>query len=215
MSMILVPRTRVAVGVKRRSFGLLIVRAHAVQAAFAANPALFASANPTPLALLAQIQTLAAAQQRTTAKWPGASAARNAAADVVMTSLDELRAYVQGLCNASPEQAPQLVAAAAMKAVVSTPAHKPVIAAVLGVASGSVLLRANKYTLAGKTRAMCAFNWGYSLDGQKTWIAVRATPVPETTVVGLPALATVSFRVSVTTKGTTGAFCQPVSIVVL
>jgi hypothetical protein len=138
-AMILIPRTRVALGVGRRSYPPLITRANAVQAAIAANPALFPAPNPTPAVLLVQIQTLEAAQQRTTAKVPGASADRNAAADIVLTSLGELRTYVQGLCNASPEKAAQIVAAASMKAIVSTPAHKPVIAAMLGVASGSVL----------------------------------------------------------------------------
>jgi hypothetical protein len=196
MTMILTPRTRVAVGVKgRKNFPKLIVRANAVQAAIAANPAMFPSANPTAAAFLAQIKTLEAAQQRTTAKQPGASADRNAAADVVDTWLGELRTYVQGLCDASPEMAAQIVAAAAMKVVVSTPAHKPVIAAMLGISSGNVALRANKHTLVGKTSAMC-------------------TPVAPTTIAGLPLLATVSFRVSVTTKKVTGAYCQPVSIIV-
>jgi hypothetical protein len=215
MTMIITPRTRVAVGVKgRRNFAELIARANAVQAAIAANPALFPSANPTAAAFQAQIKTLEAAQQRTTAKQPGASADRNAAADVVNTSLGELRTYVQGLCDASPEKAAQIVAAAAMKVVVSNPAHKPIIAAMLGIPSGNVALRANKHALVGKTSAMCTFNWEYSLDGQKTWISVLGTPVPATTIAGLPPLATVSFRVSVTTKKATGAYCQAVSIIV-
>jgi hypothetical protein len=208
MTTILIPRTRVALGVSRRSYPSLILRAHAVQAAIAANPALFSGVNPTAAVLLGQIQTLEAAQQRTTAKEPGA------AADVVLTSLEAIRTYVQGLCDASPEKAAQIVAAASMKSVVSTPAHKAIIAAMLGVPSGSVRLRANKQALVGKTRAMCTFNWEYSLDGGKTWIAVLGTPVPETTITGLPPLATVSFRVSVTTKKVTGAYCQPVSIIV-
>jgi hypothetical protein len=76
------------------------------------------------------------------------------------------------------------------------------------------VLRANKYALVGKTAAMCTFNWEYSLDGQKTWVAVLGTPMPATTITGLPALATVSFRVSVTMKKETGAYCQPVSTIV-
>ena len=214
MTMILAPRPRVALAVSRGRFRSLITRAKAVQAAIAADPGLFASVDPTPAAFLVQIQTLEAAQQRTTAKVPGASADRNAAADVVISSLGEIRTYVQGLCDASPEKAAQIVAAASMRVIVSTPAQKPVIAAQLGVPSGSVLLRANKHALVGKTSAMCTFNWEYSLDGQKTWIAVLGTPVPETTIAGLAPLATVSFRVNVTTKKVTGAFCQPVSIMV-
>jgi hypothetical protein len=211
---ILIPRTRVALGVSQRSYPPLIVRANAVQAAIAANPALFPSPNPTPAVFLVQIQTLEAAQQRTNAKVPGASADRNAAGSVVITSLGELRTYVQGLCDASPEKAAQIIAAASMKAIVTTPAHKAVIAAKLGVPSGSVLLRANKHALVGKTSAMCTFNWEYSLDGGKTWLSVLGTPVPATTIAGLAPLATVSFRVSVTTKKVTGAYCQPVSIIV-
>jgi hypothetical protein len=214
MPTILIPRTRVALGVERRSYPPLITRANAVQAAIAANPALFPSPTPTPAVFLAQIQTLEAAQQRTTAKVPGASADRNAAADIVITSLGELRTYVQGLCDASPEKAAQIVAAASMKTIASTPFHKPVIAAKLGVAAGSVLLRANKHALCGKTSAMCTFNWEYSVDAQKTWIAVLGTPVAATTIAGLAPLTTVSFRVSVTTKNATGAYCQPVSIIV-
>jgi hypothetical protein len=64
------------------------------------------------------------------------------------------------------------------------------------------------------TAAVCTFHWEYSLDGQKTWIAALATPVAATAIAGLPPLATVSFRVSVTAKKATGAPCQPVSIIV-
>jgi hypothetical protein len=52
-----------------------------------------------------------------------------------------------------------------------------------------------------------------SLDAQKTWIAGLGTPVPATTITGLAPLATVSLRVSVTTKKVS-AYCQPVSIIV-
>jgi hypothetical protein len=214
MPTILIPRTRVALGISRRRFPALIVRSYAVQAAIAADPSLFPNVNPTPAAFLGQIQTLQAAQQRTIAKEPGAAADRNAAASVVVTSLEAIGTCVQGLCDASPEKAAQIIAAASMKAIVTTPAHKPILAATLGVASGSVLLRANKHALVGKTSAMCTFNWEYSLDGQKTWITVLGTPVPATTITGLPPLTTVSFRVSVTTKKVTGAYCQPVSIIV-
>jgi hypothetical protein len=70
MSTILIPRTRVALGVSRRSYPPLITHANAVQTAIAANPALFPSPNQTPPVLLVQIQTLEAAQQRTTARQP-------------------------------------------------------------------------------------------------------------------------------------------------
>jgi hypothetical protein len=214
MALFLAPRPRIALGITRRSFPSLILRAQAVQAAVAGNATQLPSAQPTPAVLLTQIQTLQVAQQRTIAKEPGATADRNAAGDVVITSLEELRTYVQGLCDASPEKAAQLAAAASMKMIVTTPAAKPVIAAKLGVASGSVVLRANKHALVGKTAAMCTFNWEYSLDGQKTWVAVLGTPLAETTITGLPALATVSFRVSVTMKKVMGAYCQAMAIIV-
>jgi len=214
MSTIPVPHPRVALAAGRRSYPSLILRAQAVQAAIAGNATLLPAVNPPPAALLAQIQALEAAQQRTNAKVPGASADRNAAADIVVTSLDGIRTYVQALCDASPEKAAQLVAAAAMKVIAWNPAHKPILSAKLGVASGSVVLRANKQALVGKTSAACTFNWEYSLDGQKTWVVGLATPVATTTLTGLPPLATVSFRVSVTTKRATGANCQPVSIIV-
>ncbi len=59
------------------------------------------------------------------------------------------------------------------------------------------------------------FNWEYSLDGGKTWIAVAATPKAKTTIPGLPVLTTVSFRASVTdNKVGQGPWTDPVPFLV-
>jgi hypothetical protein len=126
--------------------------------------------------------------------------------------MQSLCTYVGGLCAASPESAATLIGAAGMKVAALGMRSKPILAAKLGVPAGTVLLEANAGLLS-KTRGRKCFNWAYTLDG-KIFVALPSTPKAKTSVAGLPLLALVGFRVSVTDKNGDGPWSQVVSILV-
>ena len=60
-----------------------------------------------------------------------------------------------------------------------------------------------------------SYDWEYSVDGGKTWVAVPHTLQARTTVTGLPTLTTVQFRYFATVKEGEGTWSQPISILVI
>jgi hypothetical protein len=159
-----------------------------------------------------QVQDLDAAQQVTSTRARGSAEVRNAKAAIVVTSLESLRTYVQSVCDASPEQAETLIAAAAMHVAVPPGHHKPILSAKTAPVMGDVKLVANRKALVGKTGKHVTFHWQSSVDGGKTWVEAPSTPLASTVVHGLPSMATVAFRVSATVGTATGDWSQAVSI---
>jgi hypothetical protein len=63
--------------------------------------------------------------------------------------------------------------------------------------------------------ARSAYEWAYSIDGGKTWIALPSTIQGKTTVAGLAAGTTAMFRYrTVTPKGGEGDWTQPAALLV-
>jgi hypothetical protein len=124
---------------------------------------------------------------------PGAAAQRDAALTVVATSLELIRAFVEQLCNASPEQAATLAQQAGMSIPTRAPRAKVPLRARQGDQPGTVILYASVSLLAiGKGGRF--FSWESSIDGGKTWASAPSTPDAKTTIAGLPVLTEVLFR---------------------
>ncbi len=209
-------KLRVVLGASKYNIPLFLVVVQAIYAAMSAATSTF-PLPPVALALfLAQIEALIKAQQTVKTKVVGAAQARNVLRDAVFTTVEALRTYVQGLCDAvSLEAAANLAVAAGMK-IGGSPGHnKPILAGKLlpGLVS-NVLLTANG-TLLDPTKGRKYFNWSYSIDSGKTWVSVPSTLVAHTTITGLPALTMVSFRVSITTIALPqGDWSQPIALFV-
>jgi len=213
--MFAIQRLRVALGVETQKVPVLLPQATHIYNGFQANQTLFPTP-PVPLAtVLVQIQDLATAEQATKTGTKGTVPIRNAKRAVVVTTLESMRMYVQSLCDANPEQAAMIAAAAGM-VIAKVPAFaKPVLQAKQGIQSGTVLLGANATLLVGRgVRKKVTFNWEVSADGGKTWTIVPSTPLASTTVTGLTPLVTYAFRVCVTVSRTTGEWSQPVLLLV-
>jgi hypothetical protein len=208
-------RVRAVLTLPKSKIATLLAIAKAVYNAFQSDPGSLPQPTPPLATVGAQIQALDTAQQATSTRANGTVATRNAKRDVLVTSLESWRMYVQTLCDANPEQAEALVAAAGM-AVAKVPVHaKPVLGAKLGTASGSVTLEANATLLVGRgVKKHAAYAWQYSADGGKTWTNAPATPLAHTTLEGLTPLTTYAFRVAVTVSQTVGAWSQAVALVV-
>jgi hypothetical protein len=90
-----------------------------------------------------------------------------------------------------------------------TPVHKPrVFTAEQGPVSGAAKL----VTASAGHRS--SYEWQYSIDGGKTWVAAPATLQAKTSVAGLTPGSTVQFRYLAVTKTGQGDWSQPVSLLV-
>jgi hypothetical protein len=208
-------RIRVALKAIRNNIPALLALAKAVYNAMLASAKLFAQPNPALPVLAQQIQDLETAHQATLTRARGTVAVRNAKRDVLITSLESERMYVQSLCDANPEQAETLITAAGM-ATAKTPVHnKPALAATQGPVPGSAKLVANATLLVGRNvRKRVTYNWQLSADGGKTWTLLPSTPLASTIAEGLTPLTTYSFRVSPTVSKTPGEWSQAVTLLV-
>jgi len=208
-------RIRVALKLARNNIPALLLLAKAIYNAMLAHANLLTQPNPALALLAQQIQDLDTAHQATLTRAKGTVAVRNAKRDVLVTSLESERMYVQSLCDANPEQAETYIGAAAM-GVAKVPVHaKPILAAEPGAVPGSVKLVANATLLVGRgVRKRVTFNWQISSDGGKTWTNVASTPLATTTIEGLTPMTTYAFRVSVTVSKAPGEWSQAVTLLV-
>ncbi len=208
-------RVRAVLKLPRSKVATLLAIAKAMYNAFQSNPGLLPQPNPPLPAVQGQIQALDVAQQATSTRAKGTVAVRNAKRVVLVTSLESWRMYVQTLCDANPEQAESIIAAAGM-AVGKVPLHaKPVLGAKPAATSGSVVLEANANLLVGRgVKKRAAYNWQYSADGGKTWTNAPSTPLASTTIEGLTPMTVYSFRVSATVSKTVGAWSDAVTLLV-
>jgi hypothetical protein len=126
----------------------------------------------------------------------------------LVSLLEQLRAYVQSIADANPEQAMSIIESAGM--FVKKKGFPPLRkwSAKPGPVSGSVIL------FAPKAGNRASYEWAYSLDGMKTWISLPITVKATTTVEGLPPGATVYFRYRATTKDGTTDWSDPISLIV-
>ena len=208
-------RIRVSLGLKPQNYPWLLLRAHAIYTAMMANPVLFPNPTPTMAILLTLLTAFDVAQQATITRAKGTIAARNAKAALLVTALESEETYVQGLCDASPEQAPELIDGAAMFAKAIAQHDKAILEASLILATpGLVQLDANAKMLLAGSRKRPTFNWQSSPDGGKTIVTLPSTPHAKTFVPNMPMLADAWFRASVTLGTTTSEWTQWVKIFV-
>jgi hypothetical protein len=94
--------------------------------------------------------------------------------------------------------------------------YKAILTITQGATPGFLALSAYATALGAVKGRKSSFNWEYTPDGGKTWIALPSTPRAKTTVSGLTALATYGFRVSLTgSDGVAGEWSQIVNFLVL
>jgi hypothetical protein len=186
----------------------------AIQAAMAAHASTFVAPPVDLNTFKSQNDALAVQQQAARARVPGAAALRDEALRVVAASAELLRAYVEQLCNASPEQGITIAQSASMHITARAVRPKVPLRARQGAQPGVVILYASVALLVtGKGGRY--FNWSYSIDGGTTWIPVTSTPKSKTTISGLPVLKECLFRASVTDNHTgQGPWCPALPFLV-
>jgi hypothetical protein len=189
-----------------RSVAAVLVLSKAVLQAVTAQKTTFPSPNPSVAQFGADISALDTAEVAVKTRTVGTVQVRNNKLEIVVTDLRQLRAYVQLIANATPEQAEVIAASAGMTV------RKPIVRsksdlAVKTTVSGSVKL------VAKATAGSHAHEWQYSLDG-KTWTNAAATLQAKTTLVGLQTNVLTYFRHRAVSKTGSGNWSQPISILV-
>ena len=142
------------------------------------NPA-FATPTPTLAAVTTAANELAAAQQAASQKTKGAVTVRDDKRAVLVTLLHQLRSYVQSQADANLENGQAIIESAGMTVKKTVARKARVFAAKSGATTGSVHL------IAPSASKRAAYDWQYSTDGGKTWVAVPSTLRAQTSVSGL------------------------------
>jgi hypothetical protein len=177
--------------------------AHAMQG----NPA-FPTPTPPLATVTAAIADLQVAETAVLARAHGAVATRDLKRAALVVLLQELRGYVQSTADADPENAPAIIQSAGIP-VRQTPVRAArTFAATPGLVSGSAKL------VAASASRRAGYEWQYSTDGGKTWVAAPFTLQAKTTVSGLQPGSTVQFRYRPVTKTGEGDWSQSASLLV-
>jgi len=185
----------------------LITYATRIVSAMTGNP-LFPTPTPPLPTVTAAIDDLQSAETAALARTKGAATTRNEKRAALVIMLRQLRGYVQAIADATPENGPSIIQSAAM-AVRKTPVRA---AQAFAVKQGAVSGSAKVTGIVAARRA--SYEWQYSLDGGKTWVAATGTLKASTTLTGLPVGTAVQFRYRAITKTGETDWSQAVVLVV-
>ena len=169
----------------------------------------FPTTTPPLTAVEAAINALVAAENAALTRVKGAVVQRNAAKKALVQQMQLLKATVQSVADADPDNALTIIEGAGMTVRRPTVRKPRVFAATPAATSGTVKLVA---TSAGPRTS---YEWQYSTDGAKTWIAAPPSIQAKTTIPGMPAGTTVQFRYrAITPKTGAEDWSAPVSLLV-
>jgi hypothetical protein len=172
------------------------------------NNAFFPTPNPPLPTLSALTAKLDAAETAAKTRAVGTVEARDVAKEALVQALHDVRAYVQSVANANPEQADAMITSAALRSKTIPARLKADLAVIAGDVTGAAKIEAK----AVAKRA--AYEWQWSADGGKTWTSLPPTLQARTTVAGLPVGVTCSFRVRALTRTGEGDWGQTITYLV-
>ena len=165
---------------------------------------------PNPVPTLAAVSTavgnLATAETEALTRNRTAVALRDEKLAVVTVMLQELRGYVQSVADASPPTAASIIESAGM-ALRKRGVRPPRVFAVKpGPVSGSVNV------VAARVGPRASYEWQYSPDGGKTWLAAPPTTKASTVITGLTPVTIVEFRYRAVTPSGVADWSQPLAL---
>jgi hypothetical protein len=216
--MLKIPRSRIILDLNKRNVPEVLDGAKNICARMSEYASIFVSPVPDMGTLGQQVADLDAAQLLVTGtRAKGAAAVRDAKLEVLWSSLDSERAYVQLLCDGSPENAFVWAEMAGMSVALSTAHTVPLLKVVLLTPPGNVRLEASakRLTAPGGRVRRRVYLWRYTLDGGHTFTMADPTPVAHTIVTGLPVNGTVGFQVAAKDSVGVGEWSQIVSAFIL
>ncbi len=192
---------------KPRTVAAIISLAHAIDAAMTANATTFPKPTPTMVQYSSDLSALVAAQSTALTRAKGAVQARNAALAVVVTDLNQLRAYVEGVADANPATAAAIANSAGMELRKVPVQSKNDVNVKQGTTPGAIIVTARV-----GTKQKQSHEWQYSVDGGKTWVAVSPTLKAKTTITGLASGVTVLVQTRALSKTGLAAWTDAASL---
>jgi hypothetical protein len=168
----------------------------------------FPTPDPAISAFSDALTKYSAAETAAQSRLKGTVAARNAARVVFLGAIHALKARIQSVADANPEQAEAIITSTTLSVKKTTIRQKQTFAVKYGPTSGTV------HVIAKAAGARAAYEWQYSLDAGKTWVQVPNTLQAKTSISSLPVATTVEFRYRVTTKAGMGDWSQAISLLV-
>lgn len=190
-----------------RAVPALISYAENIVKRMTVNPS-FASPVPALSAVTAAIDDLRAAEAAAISRIKGAAAARNDKRKALVGVLQQLRSYIQSVADADDGNAPAIVESAGL-AVRKRATRAPRVFAVKPGRTAGVAT-----VVAASAGHRGAYEWQYSTDSGKTWVAAPATLQAKTTVAGLTPGAAVQFKYRAVTRAGEGDWSSPVSLTI-
>lgn len=197
-------------GLKKRDIPLLLAFAKSVYASMSAASASFPNPIPTLAAFEAAITALQTIQDAMKGPTKPTATAREAKRIPVVTALESLLSYVQGLADLlSPHDAAALIVLAGYKVAATPVSHKEPVAAKQATAGAPIALEAYAALLTATMAAHAVqYHWRYMLPGGTTYVT-WTSPTSKTTVPitpPIPPLTTVVFEASVSDSKTQSAW---------
>ena len=189
------------------AIGLLVSFVRAVILAMTGNPH-FPSPSPPLATVDAALSALEKAQAAVAARVKGSVEQRDASRAALVVLLDTLRTYVQGVGDANPAIAAEIIQSAGFSVRKTGAPHKRVFSAVQGTTPGSIKV------VAPSAANRASYDWEYSVDGGKTWQLAPSTLQAKTVITGFATGSIVSLRYRGTTKTGEGEWSPVISVVV-
>lgn len=138
----------------------------------------------------------------------GAAAARDLDLKLVLDDLNSLKAAVQAVANQNSAQAAAITESAGMSPKKRGKYLKPELSAAMAAVPGQVIVRAKA------VKRGAAYEWQYSADGGKTWVAMGITTVAHTSLLGVAMGTVYEFRFRTTFNAATTDWSQTVCLFV-
>jgi hypothetical protein len=194
-------RARGVLKIKRRDALAALKRAKLMEQGLSNNAAVFTNPNPTLAVFSNQITVTDKAQVAANNGGKGMAAARDVQLGLLVGMMGSELVCIQTVADAgNPDEAVQTLQAGGVEVALVGRRNKPILQAMQGTTTGSVVLEANATIILGSNlRRKHFFTWEYTTDG-KTFVALPPTPTATTTVSGLTSLTTVGFRAGATTS---------------
>jgi hypothetical protein len=168
----------------------------------------FPNPAPTLAAVTTAIDDLRAAEAAAIARTKGAVSARNDKRKSLVAILQHLRSYIQSVADADEANGPAIIESAGVAVRKRVTRKARVFAAKPGRVSGTATV------LAATAAHGAAYEWQYSTDGGKAWLAMPTTLQAKTTLAGLTPQSVVQFRCRTVTRAGEGDWNAPVSLTV-
>jgi hypothetical protein len=190
-----------------KSAPALIVYAQGIVKRMTAN-ASFPAPTPPLTTVTAAIDDLQAAETAALARTKGAATARNDKRKVLVGVLQQVRSYIQSVADTDGVNAASIIESAGVAVRKKATRHARTFIAKPGRVSGEAMVTA------AVAARRASYEWEYSTDGGKSWIAAPPTLQAKATIDGLAPGSTVQFKYRAVTRTGADDWSQPVSLTI-